>query len=591
MNLLNEKLKYIPKKPGCYMWKDINNQVIYVGKAKNLYNRMHQYFDPNKDNKTLSLVKNIFDFDYIIVDNPNEALVLENNLIKKYLPKFNILLKESSDYPYIVLTNEDKPRLLYTHKYGSIKGKYYGPLADNNFKKYEIYKLLLEISPFDKNSLFQNNISYFEQYINSSMNNYNKNEIYDLWKKYIDDLFNGKSSSLIEIVHTWEQKACELYNFEQAQKYNEIIDGLKKIGNSQIVQFNQNKYTDYIAYYIKNNYISINIFSYINGKLLTKHNSLHQIYDQSVEEILSNFVMQYYSSNNIPNKIIISLSESDCNDLSNIFNTIVDYPKNNNDLKIMDSSLINAQDNYYKQIKLNEIKNKIHDEVLLELSNIVKLNSLYKIEIYDNSNLDFKDPVCGVAVYINGKSNKKMYRKYKLNDQFGIGDSNYMYQAISKRLNHLLKYNESLPNLIIVDGGKIQVGAALKALNEFNLYNKIKVIGLKKNSNHKTESIIFDDYSEYILDKKSNLYLFLLNMQEEVHKLAISYFRKENLKSSFRSFFSDIKGIGKARMDKLLLKYPSLVDINNASNNELSQIIPLNIVLKIKEKIKKELKL
>ena len=249
-------------------------------------------------------------------------------------------------------------------------------------------------------------------------------------------------------------------------------------------------------------------------------------------------------------------------------------------------SLNNAKDNYERNIKTLKIKSNFISNSYSELKKIINIDNLYRIDVIDISNISYTDPIAGVIVYINGVPNKKMYRKYNLNNDNGIGDYNYIKQALYKRYSHALKYNEQLPNLLIVDGGKIQVSAANEVLQSLNL-TTIKVIGLKKDDNHKTNSIIIDN-NEIILDKSSQLYLLLLNIQEEVHNWAILNFRNKNIKNKFISFFNDIPGMGKVRINKLLSKYPTLKDIYFASNFELEQIIPTNIVKAIKEKIKND---
>lgn len=572
------KLKFVPKKPGCYLWKNINGNVIYVGKAKNLFNRMHQYFDNNKDSKTSQLVKNIADFDYFIVDNVNEALILENNLIKKYYPKFNILLKDTSDYPYIVLTNDKNPKLIYTHKYQSIKGKYYGPIADSSLKSYDVYKILLEISPFNKHG--------FNHFNSNLYKDKNPDQVFEIWKKYLDDIFNGKVSELQENIIIWEKQAANLLNFEEAKKFHDIYVALDKIASSQLVQFNLNKYADYVSFYIKESFISIIIFSYIDGKLLNKHSFIHEIYQDDIEDILSNYLIQYYSINKIPKKIFISLSDELLNNLSEILDTNVCYPLNDFDKNIMNLSLENAKDYYQRNINISKLKYDYSIDIYEKLLEITGLKNIYQMDVIDISNNNNEDPIAGVIVYINGKPIKKMYRKYNLDTINGIGDYNFMKQAIYKRYNFMLNHNEKLPQLLIVDGGEIQVNAALTSLNELNI-DSIKVIGLKKDDNHKTNSIVVDD-KDIKLDKKSHLYLYLLNIQEEVHRWAITNFRSKNIKNKFVSFFKDIKGMGNERTRKLLNKYPTLKDIYYANDIELEQIIPKKIIKDIKEKIKNE---
>lgn len=586
---LRQKMALLPKKPGCYLWKNSNGDVIYVGKAKNLYNRMHQYFDKNTTYKTQLLVEEIADFSYIIVNNVNESLVLENNLIKKYWPKYNILLKDSSEYPYILITDEVHPRILYTHRYGQIKGKYYGPLADSSFNRYGLYKLLNEISPFKKSGPLQNSSSlYLEMYkANKQSESYDLADVYKQWKKYIDDLFNGKATDLIELMHQRELSSVERLDFEQANRYKELAEALESISKSQIVQLANNQNTDYIAYYEKDGDLAINIFSYWDGKLLSKHNSIHKIYDD-VSESLINFLMQYYSVNAIPPKVVVSLSSEELLELSEVFETDFSLPKQNSEAAILQMGLVNAKDYLVNHVLL---ANKKYDRTIGACEELVKLlniPSARQIEIFDNSNINLEDPVSGMVCFVNGRPNKKLYRKYHLQPDFKASDYHFMKQVIYRRYERVLKNGAQFPDLIIVDGGKPQVNAALESLTVLGIANEVNLIGLKKDNNHKTDAIVLTNGTEIQLDKKSALYYLLLNMQEEVHQFAISFFRKQHIKSQLTSIFDNIEGLGKIRRKKLLEHYPTIEDIKAVSLSELSQLLPLKIAKLVKEKVEHE---
>lgn len=592
-DFLKNKMSLIPKKPGCYLWKNASGDVIYVGKAKNLFNRTHQYFDKNINYKTSRLVNEIADIDYIIVNNINEALVLENNLIKKYWPKYNILLKDSSEYPYIVITNEEHPQILYTRKYGTVKGKYYGPLADSSFNRYGIYKLLNEISPFKRKGPLHNQSSlYLDLY--KKKNNINEDdvdlqELYKNWRKYIDDLFNGKADDLVNLMLKKEQASVERLDFEEAKRYKELVEALKQLSKSQIVQLANNKHTDYLAFFKKDDYLSINLFSYIDGKLLTKHNSIHMIYGD-LDESVCNFIMQYYSVNLVPPRVIVSLNQDELINLSEIFSTKFELPKQNEEIKILSTALMNAQDYLKNHLLAMKKEYERTIEAVDELAKLINIPSARQIEIFDNSNINLQNPVSGMVVFTNGKPNKKLYRKYRLDSDENDSDYHFMKQVIYRRYSSLLKHKLAFPDLIIVDGGIMQVHAALESLNAIGISDNINIIGLKKDNNHKTDAIVLRDGSEIKLDKKSSLYLFLLNMQEEVHNFAISFFRKEHLKSSMKSFFDDIPGLGAVRRKKLLNHYPTINELKKADVNEIAQIIPLKLATLIKEKAEEEFK-
>ena len=589
---LRNKMSLIPKKPGCYLWKNEHGDVIYVGKAKNLYNRTHQYFDKNVNFKTMLLVQEIADFDYIIVNNVNESLVLENNLIKKYWPKYNILLKDSSEYPYIVITDEEHPRILYTRRYGSIKGKWYGPLADSSFNRYEVYKMLNEISPFQKDGPLKNQSGLYLELFKKNHGeneNYTIQDVYKEWKKYIDDLFDGKADELVNLMYQREMDSVERLDFEQASRYKELGDALKVLSKSQVVQLANNKHTDYVAYYQKDEFISINIFSYIDGKLLAKHNSIHKNFTD-IEDTISNFAMQYYSVNMTPQEVIISLDDDDLNTLSEIFNAKFSSPKQNHEATIMQTALLNAKDYLNNHLLMTKKQYERTIEATELLAKTIGIPKATTIEIFDNSNINLQDPVSGMVTFVNGKPNKKLYRKYRLDSYDNDSDYHFMRQVIYRRYERLLKHNQRFPDLIIVDGGQIQVNAALESLKLLGLENKLNLIGLKKDNNHKTDAIVLKDGSEIKLDKKSSLYFFLLNMQEEVHNFAISFFRKEHVKNAFNSFFDSIEGLGKTRRKKLLEHYPTVADIKKASLNEIAQVIPMKIAKLVKEKVDNEFK-
>ncbi|GAA5414440.1 excinuclease ABC subunit UvrC [Ureaplasma ceti] len=585
---LKEKMALIPKKPGCYLWKNQAGKVIYVGKAKNLFNRTHQYFDKNVNYKTSKLVNEIADLDYIVVNNNNESLVLENNLIKKYWPKYNILLKDSSEYPYILITDEEHPRILYTRHYGTIKGKYYGPLADASFNRYELYKMLNEISPFKKQGPLYNQSSLYTEVYKLKNNlddeSVNIQALYKEWKKYIDDLFNGKSDSLVAIMREREEKSVLRLDFEEANRYKELGEALTKLSKSQIVQLASNKHTDYVAYYKNEDYLSINIFSYIDGKLLTKHNSIHQIYSELEEEVCI-FLNQYYSNNVVPPKVVVSLDNEDLMNLSEIYNTKFESPNQTSDAEVLKMALLNAQDylkNHFLITKKKEERTILAAEKLAELVNIP---SARHIELFDNSNINLQDPVSGMVVFIDGQANKRLYRKYRLISDDNDSDYHFMKQVIYRRYSNLLRTGGEMPDLIIVDGGIMQIHAALESLTKLNLDTTLNIIGLKKDNQHKTDAIVLRNGEEIKLDKKSPFYFMLLNMQEEVHNYAISFFRKEHIRNAFKTFFDDIPGLGPVRRKKLLEHYPTMSDIEKAELHELAQIIPLKLAELIKQKL------
>lgn len=584
-NLLNEKINSIPKKPGCYLWKNIHGDVIYVGKAKNLYNRVHQYFDRLVSIKTNALIKEIFDIEYFIVSNPNEALILENNLIKKHYPKYNIVLKDSSEYPYIVITNGNNPEVIYTRRIKNIKGKIYGPLADVNLDKYELYKFISEISPFPKKGILNNEKSLFEEmYLtNNKLEKINitKELLYEEFIKFIDDLFHGKTTLILQKLNTMEKNAVDRWDFEHAQKYKNLATAVQNLSSSQIVQLIKKTHADFFCYYQEDELVSINIFNYVDGKLLSKHNSIHKIYTD-INETISSAIVQYYNVNILPKEVIVSLKEEYINELAEIFETKFFQPINNTNKKIMNIGLDNAKI-YLKNNKLNwEKKYNLTTGACEKLANLLKIKQANYIEIFDNSNINLQHSVAAMVCFKNGLPSKNDYRKFNLENLENKSDFHFMKEIIYRQYSKLLSNQMPLPDLIIVDGGSIQVNAALISLNKLGILS-VPLIGLKKDSHHNTNSIVLSNGNEIILDKKSEVFLFLKNMQDEVHRFAISFYRSKHLKNFLNSKINEISGIGKNTIDKLSKYYLTIDEIKNASLEELCQIIPKKIAIKLIE--------
>lgn len=584
---IKNKLSTIPKKPGCYLWKDKNGIIIYVGKAKNLYNRTRQYFQNNVDLKTSKLVREIADIDYVIVQNENESLLLENNLISKHKPKYNMLLRESNSFPYIVITKEKHPRILYTHNnQKQIKGTYYGPFAMPTIKKYELYNFINSLFPLRKCKILpKKKCIYYDigQCLGPCIQEINDID-YEPYLKKINDFFSGDCKEIDEFLASKEQEYCEKLMFEESQKYFELRKSLKYFSEKQDIVFSQNNNEDIIGFAIKENIISIVIFKYVEGNLLNKYDITTIFYDE-IEEAITRLVFDYYQNLSIskPKNVYISLSEENLKAMSESLNINFTNPIQGKKKEVMINAFENAK-NMIQNKYLNMISNySREEESLASLEQILNIENLNLIEIFDNSNVFGAEKVSAMVVYENGVKNKKRYRKYIIKSQEANSDYEYMKEVIYRRYKGVLDKKEALPNLIIVDGGTIQIKAAIESLKILHLDQIIPVIGLAKNDKHKTDRIIKWDYSEISLDKKSNLYFYLLNMQDEVHRFAISFHRDRRSKSLFTNSLYEIKNLGKKRIEKLLAKYETLDNVINADLEELCQIVPKNIAIEIKK--------
>ncbi len=585
---LKYKLKNIPKLPGCYLWKDKYGKIIYVGKAKNLFNRTHQYFNTTSNNKTTKLVQNIYDVDFIVVKNENESLILENNLIKKHQPKYNVLLKDGSSYPYIVVTNEKNPRIVYTRDLKKFKGKYYGPFASAKSSKYELYNLLLKIFPLRKcNVMKRNKCLYYDmhQCLAPCIKN-----IKDLeWKQIknqINDFFNGDTKDIIAKLQKEELELSNNLEFEEAQKKLELINGIKEIQSQQNIIFNSKKNIDVVSFYQQENLLSIVIFSYLNGQLLAKNQQIAEINNENINDVLSNYLMQYYfDSLNKPDLCYINISSSNIKSLTKTTSIEFVSPTKGKFKQILHEGVKNAKQYFSSSYLIYQQKQNLTKKSFEQLKQVLSLDNLSLIHVYDIANLFSANQVGAMIALEDGVFNKNLYRKFIIKDLEATSDYARMQEIIYRQYKRVMQNKEQLPNLIIVDGGIIQINAAIQSLKKINLDKVIRVIGLSKDNHHKTNAIVFPNKKIIKLDKASSLYMYLLNIQEEVHRYAINFFRNKNITSKFKSKLNEIKGLGEKTIKKLMENYDNFANLKKASVQELSQYVSFKIAKKIKEKL------
>ncbi|MGL4951690.1 MAG: excinuclease ABC subunit UvrC [Mycoplasma sp.] len=589
MNNFSKILNNIPELPGCYLWKDSHDNIIYIGKAKNLKKRTTQYFTKTVNNRIANLVKEIANIDYIVVNNENESLILENNLIKEHKPKYNVLLKEGSNsYPYIVLTNEKNPKLIYTRNIKKFNGKAYGPFAttlQNN--SYDVYLLLQKLFPFRKCNKIPNKECMFyhlDQCLAPCINDIDQTS-YESLKKQLDLVFNNKPNQIIKELKNKELEAARNLEFEKAKMFLSQIDSLSNICNNQITQLNEMKDADIIGYYVEDNKISINIFNYVGGKLLVKHQFFDHFYGE-LQEVLESYLIQYYSEHSVPNHIYIDISNIESELLSNIINSKIKKPIKGLYSELLLMAIKNAKENLQKKdLEIEHNYNKSFG-ALNDLKKLLNMDYLNRIEMIDNSNLFLENCVSAVVVFKNAKPEKKLYRKYNIKSTGEKSDFHFMQEVVERRYSKL----NNLPELLIVDGGKQQVSAAVSSLKAIGKSDKVKVIGLIKNDKHQTESLIDDEYNIFPLIKKSYLYNFLSNMQNEVHRYVINFYHSKSSKSKTSEILDNIPGLGDKTKNKLLSIYPNIYDLKKIDIETISQIIPKKVAILLLEKIKKEVK-
>jgi len=546
---IETKLKTLPKKPGCYLMYNKDGEVIYVGKAKNLYNRVRSYFRGTHDIKTTKLVSNIADFDFIITSSETEAFILEINLIKKHNPKYNINLTDDKQYPYICISSETHPRLYYTRDL-SKKGKFYGPYP-NSLAAKEVVDFLNRIYPLRKCRILpKKECLYYHlgQCLAPCIKEVKK-ETYDEIISEINTFLSGNIKDLQKRLEDLMNKASEELKFEKAIEYRNLINDLNTISVKQKMELDIPD-TDVFNYYVEDEYISIQVFHIRGRKTVERNGFLFEIMD-SAEEMFANFIAQFYLLKNNPIPKEILLPEID---LSLIDPSLVKYitiPKIGKKKEYLNLVYENAKEKLTVLKQNEKLKYEKTMGAVIELGKLLNITPPHIIEAFDNSNIQGKSSVSAMVCFIEGLPSKKNYRKYKLkltldksNDYLG------MYEVVKRRYSRLKQENGRLPNLIVVDGAKIQVNAALKALEELEL--KIPVLGLGKDDKHRTSYLFYND-QEIQIPKNTNLFYFLENLQDEVHRFAITFHHLTHAKSTFLSQLDNIKGIGKVKKKQILM--------------------------------------
>lgn len=572
----------MPDSPGCYIYKDIDDKILYVGKAKKLRSRVHQYFDRVYFNKTANLVKQIEDVEFVMTRSEKEALVLEINLIKQYMPPFNVIFMDDKHYPYIALSKEKFPRLSIRRDAKSNKYKHYGPFPDSK-AAYKVLHLLNNIYPLRKcKNIPSTSCLYYHmgQCLGPCVNKLEGSE-YVSYSKEIDKFFKGYSNDILKDLTDKMYKASDELNFEKAQECKNLIDGIKSITSKQIIEFSDKISRDVIGFYIKEGFISISILMYRNGYLNTK---ICEVLNEvgEISDIIETFLMQFYSTHDIPREIYISENVS-LESLKENLNINIVNPKASSGQELIMLSIENAKKSL--EAKFIELASKDED-IFIELGSYLNLSRVSTIEMCDMSHISGDSAVGVVIVFQNGYAMKNKYRKFNIKGDNTADDLASTYEVIYRRFYNLLKDNLEMSDVLIVDGGVNQMNAAKKALADLNI-TSVKVCGLAKDDNHRTRSFITDNFEEIYLDKSSKLFLFLMKMQDEVHRFAITFFKNKKAKSMISSILDEVKGLGPTRKKRLLTIYHSLDEIKKASKEQLLQILPENVVIELIDKINK----
>ena len=582
--MLRDKLLTLPNNPGCYLMKDKNNEVIYVGKAKNLKNRVNSYFHGQHNNKTTKLVSNIVDFEYIVTPSEKEAFILEYNLIKKYKPRFNIMFMDDSSYPYLRLTIEKNPTLKLVRDRKKIKNaKYFGPYPNAGYAR-ELLNLLQQLFPLRKCNNMPSKVCLY-YHLGSCLgyceNQIDSNEISKMTDGIIKFL-NGDTKEILDKTIEERDIFASKMEYEKAAEIQKLINAINHVTSDNNMQFSSSLSEDVFAYSVDKGYISIVGLLYREGKLLNRHLLLQPLYDDE-NETFSSYLIQYYQSNPLPKQLLLPNIEA-LSSLKELFDCKVLFPIKGDKKKLIDLAIENSKINLKQKFDIISKDRNSFENAVNQLADLLDWPT-DRIELFDNSHTSGSNAVAGQVVFVNGRAEKKSYRLYKLSN--GNNDFANMKEVIYRRLFNSLMHQTVLPDIIIVDGGESQIKAAKEIVEQLQI-KKVKILGLVKNDKHQTDNLMDDNYNIFPIDKQSDLFYLLTNMQDEVHRFAITYHKKLREKQQSKSVLDEIENIGVKRKSLLLKKFGSIKKIKEATLEQLSQVLGPSIAKNVYDYFRKE---
>lgn len=584
MDYIKKKLSLVPNKPGCYQMKNKDGIIIYVGKAKKLKNRLSSYFRGTHTGKTAKLVSEIVDFEYIVVGTETESLVLELNLIKKYDPKYNILLRDDKSYPYIELTNEKVPKLAVVRNVNRKRKnqtRLFGPYPNVTAARYTV-NLLNRIYPLKKCNTFPKKpclYYHIGQCLGYCAIDIPKETI-EAMENEILSFLRGNDDIVIKKLESEMYLESSKMNYEKAKELKEMLDYINVTMTKQKVEINDVTDRDIFGYYTNKGYISITVLFIRGGKILERHSKIMPMIEE-IEEEFNRYVAKFYEKDIIMPKEILGPSIMDSNLLEDYLQIPVKIPLKGTKKNLVDMASDNAKvslNEKFELIKKDEEKTTHAND---ELKKLLNLDILDRIELFDNSNLFGSYNVSGMVVFVDGKPSKNDYRKFKIsidkNDDYGT-----MREVIYRRYYRVLADDLKKPDLIIVDGGLGQINIARSVIDSLGL--NIPVVGLKKDNKHTTESLLaYDPIIEIPIDKKSNVFYYLERMQDEVHNFTINYHKQLRSKGSLESILDSIDGIGTKRRNELLKKYKTTTKLKELSKEQLEEILPSKVAENLME--------
>ncbi|EHT3177361.1 excinuclease ABC subunit UvrC [Staphylococcus pseudintermedius] len=569
---IKQKLGVLPMEPGCYLMKDRQNQVIYVGKAKKLRNRVRSYFTGAHDTKTTRLVREIVDFEYIVTSSETESLLLELNLIKKYQPRYNILLKDDKSYPFIKITKERHPKLIVTRTVRKGSGKYFGPYP-NAYSAHETKKLLDRIYPFRKCDKMPDRLCLYYhigQCLGPCVYPVQQEE-YGRMTKEITDFLNGEDKTILKNLEEKMIKASENLEFEQAKEYRDLIQHVNNLTKKQKIMSVDQTVRDVFGYHVDKGWMCIQVFFIRQGNLIEREATMFPL-QQTPEEEFYTFIGQFYQLNHhfLPKEVHIP-KQLDVEMVHTVVDTNIVTPQRGQKKQLVDMANKNARislENKFELIARDESRTV---KAIEQLADAMGIQIPIRIEAFDNSNIQGVDPVSAMVSFVDGKPDKKGYRKYKIKSVEGPDDYKSMQEAVRRRYTRVLNEGLPLPDLIIVDGGKGHMSSVADVLeNELGL--DIPIAGLAKNDKHQTSELLYGETAQVVpLKKNSQAFYLLQRIQDEVHRFAITFHRQTRQKTGLRSILDQVEGIGPKRKTKLLRTFGSIKKMREASVETLQE--------------------
>ena len=588
--MIKSKLELLPTSPGCYIHKDKNGTIIYVGKAKNLRNRVRSYFRGSHDTKTEALVSEIVDFEFIVTESNIEALLLEINLIKENKPKYNIMLKDDKSYPFIKITNERYPRLIITRQVKKDGGLYFGPYPDVGAAN-EIKRLLDRIFPFRKCTNPPSKICFY-YHLGQCMAHTvcHKDEAYFKgMAQEVSDFLKGQDDKIVDELKLKMTTAAQNMEFERAAEYRDLIQAIGTLRTKQRVMAKDLQNRDVFGYYVDKGWMCVQVFFVRQGKLIERDVNLFPYYNDPDEDFLT-YVGQFYQekSHLIPNEILIP-QDIDEEAVKALVDTKVLKPQRGEKKQLVNLAIKNARVSLEQKFNLLEKSMEKTQGAIENLGKLLQIPTPVRIESFDNSNIMGTSPVSAMVVFVNGKPSKKDYRKYKIKTVVGPDDYASMREVIRRRYSRVMRDGLTPPDLIVIDGGQGQVNVAKQVIQE-ELGLDIPIAGLQKNDKHQTHELLFGDPLQVIeLSRTSQEFFLLQRIQDEVHRFAITFHRQLRSKNSFSSQLDGIEGLGPKRKQLLMKYFKSLTKIKEATVDEIVTVgIPRAVAEAVQEKLNRK---